>query len=202
MLLVRRCRPWVARVTEVVVELCASEQGATSTALTRYTRYAVIGGVTASAFALARTFAGPGASEALAVVGAVSLGALAVWIAIRVVRELQQASGPALPTQARALLVATTQRIASVHGDVALTRTLQLVCEPRSFLNAARDPVVLRRLLERSLKKLVMKHATRAVPGLRTAKEAMNVVVTGVSHARLLHDFETSARQLCVARAA
>ena len=45
--LVRRCRPWVARVTEVVVELCAAERGS-ATALTRYTRYAVIGGVTAS----------------------------------------------------------------------------------------------------------------------------------------------------------
>lgn len=198
--LARRCRPWVARASEVVLELCATERGSTTTALTRYTRYAVIGGVTASAFALARAFAGPGASEALAVVGVVAMGALVVWIAIRLVHE--HTSGPALPARARALIVATTQHIADAHGDVALTRTLQLVCEPQSLLTTARDPAVLARLVQHSLKKLALKHATRAVPGLSVAKDAVGVVVTGLSHARLIHDFETSARQLCAARAA
>jgi hypothetical protein len=196
---VRACRPWVVRATRVVVALTTEEVGEAPTALARYTRYAVVGGVTASALALARSFAGPGTSEVLAVVGVLSVGALAIWIAIRLLREAELATGWDLSHQARLLVVATTGRIARSHE---LGRTLQLVCEPQRLLVIARDPAVLRGLLQGSLKKLVVKHAVNAVPGLSVVREAVGVLGTGLSHARFLHEFEMSARELCAARAA
>jgi hypothetical protein len=199
---VRACRPWVVRATRVVVALATEEVGETPTALARYTRYAVVGGVTASALALARSFAGPGTSEVLAVVGVVSVGALAVWIAVRLLREAELATGWDLSHQARLLIVATTRRIARSHGAHQMSRTLELVCEPRRILVIARDPAVLGRLLQGSLKKLVVKHAVNAVPGLSVACEAVDVLNTGLAHARFLHEFEMSARELCAARAA
>jgi hypothetical protein len=202
-----RCRPWVARATRVMVELVESEVGVASSALTRrcpssLTRYAIVGGVTASAFALARAFAGPGVSEVLAVVGAVSIGALVVWIAVRLVREAQHTSAADLPYQTRALIVATTQRIADSHRHLPSTRTLELVCDPQRILRSVRDPALFVRLLAGALRQLVLKRAAHALPALGTAREAVDVVVTGFSHARFIYDFETSARQLCAARAA
>jgi hypothetical protein len=198
----RTCRPWVERAALVVVELVAAEAGETSTALTRYTRYAIVGGVTASAFALARAFAGPGVSELLSVIGVVSVGAVAVYIAVRLVHEAQHSSRAELPYQARALFVATTQRIADSHRGLAFTRTLEFLYEPRRVAQSLRDPALLAGFVQRSLRKLLLGRAVAAVPGLSVAREAMDVVTTGISHARFIHDFETSARQLCAARAA
>jgi hypothetical protein len=199
---VRTCRPWVVRAAQVVVALATEQIGEAPTALAHYTRYAVLGGVTASALALARSFSGPGASEVLAVVGILSVGALAVWIAIRLCREAQPNTGWDLSLRTRALIVATTGRIGSSHAALPLSRTLELLCEPRRILVIGLDPALLGGLFQGSLKKLVVKHAVKAVPGLSVAREAAEVLGTGLSHARFLHEFEMSARELCAARAA
>jgi hypothetical protein len=138
----------------------------------------------------------------LAVVGAVSIGALVVWIAVRLVHEAQQTSAASLPHQARALIVATTRNVADSHRHLPSTRTLELVCDPKRVLASVLNPAHLERLLRGRLRKLVLGRAVHALPALGAVREVMDVVDTGLSHARFIYDFETSARQLCAARAA
>jgi len=189
----RACRPLIERVVDVVVAVVAP--GAAES-LAPLTRYAVAGGALAGTLALARAFAGPGLSELIEIVAAISVGAIAVSAALAATRSCR-----ALPTSSRALIVATTNIVAAEHGHLSAMRALLFVCNPRSLLALGAGPVF-QKAIRMVVKAIVLRPVFQVVPGLGLGLDTVSACRVGVSSVRFIRHFETAAASVLLDSAA
>jgi hypothetical protein len=189
----RACRPVIERVVDGVVAVVAPGAGNSMRPLTRY---AVAGGAIAGTLALARAFAGPGLSELIEIVAAISVGAIAVSAALAVRRSRR-----ALPTSSRALIIAATKSVAAEHRHLSSTRALVLVCNPRSVLALGAGPL-LQKAVRMVVEALLVRPVLQVVPGLGLGLDAVSACRVSVSSVRFIRHFEATAATILLDSAA
>lgn len=177
------------------------------------TRHSLAAAVVAGALAIARGFVGPGLSELLGIIAALSVGAIAVSAAICIAR---QTTRPDLPVRAGALLTATVLHVAPAHRQLLSVRALEVVCDPRAALTTAWGLVRHPRSLVQSsaarpmlvkgaglaLESLLLRRLLKHAPGLGPMLGLAGAYQMTVSSARFIHHFESSAAALCAASTA
>lgn len=184
----RRCRPWLERAADGVVDL--REVAPCAAGLTRH---AVAGGALAGALGAAQVFAGPGTGQLLKLALGLSVGAVAVSAALCAARRH---SPPGSVVRVRALLVATTARVAPAHRQLLPARLLELGCAPGLALRAL-APGSVEAVLEGALERAVTGQVVARIPGLSQVLDGLGVCRVSVSSALFVRDFELAARDLC-----
>jgi hypothetical protein len=157
--------------------------------------HVVLAAASTGAIALAAVYVGGGASELLDLVGAVTIGAIAVSAAVLLVRRRV---GGGRVIQVRPLIKAVAAQL-DAHLHVPAVRALRLACEPEQLWaeRARALPSALEYIARRALKKLARQPAQMLVPGVGSVLSMVSACQDTLDNARFVQAFALTAVDVC-----
>jgi hypothetical protein len=186
----RTMAPRVQQVSVAIVRVTGCDGAEAQIIATHLAAAALTGG----ALALASSLTVGGVSSALKLTGELTVGAIAVHAAIRLVQARSGALHDAVPE--RALVRSALGHVVGRHAlpvvqAVALLR--QRRAERAELLQAARDAGSF--LLKQLVKRAALRPAKRAVPGLGNALALLGTYQKTLDSARYVHQFALTAAE-------
>jgi hypothetical protein len=198
---------WVLRGARRVRVTCVSPTRRTAQALVRalggeredavvIAAHVVLAAASTGAIALAAAYVGGGASELADLVGAVAVGAIAVSVAVVLVRRRM---GRGRVIQVRPLIAAAAAKVDARHLHLPAIRALHFMCEPERLWSqpTAALPRAARYLARRVVKEFALRPAKSMLPVVGSVMSVASACQDTVDNARFVQAFALTAVDVC-----